>query len=103
MPDEDLGPIDYLIVEFPGNQMTGEGLPILVDLVDRGIIRILDLLFVHKEATTGRSRSSTSRTSTATASSTSPCSRERRRVCSATTDLDDAAGGARARIVGRRS
>ena len=36
MADEDLGPIDYLIVEFPGNQMTGEGLPILVDLVDLG-------------------------------------------------------------------
>ena len=43
------GPIDYLIVEFPGNKMTGEGLPILVDLVDRGIIRILDLLFVTKD------------------------------------------------------
>jgi hypothetical protein len=44
------GPIDYLIVEFPGNKMTGEGLPILVDLVDRGIIRLLDLLFVTKDA-----------------------------------------------------
>jgi Family of unknown function (DUF6325) len=50
MADEDLGPIDYLIVEFPGNQMTGEGLPILVELVDRGIIRILDLVFVRKDA-----------------------------------------------------
>jgi hypothetical protein len=49
MADEDLGPIDYLIVEFPGSKMTGEGLPMLVDLVDRGIIRILDLLFVTKE------------------------------------------------------
>src|SRR5262245_42085693 len=48
MADEDLGPIDYLIVEFPGNEMTGEGLPILVDLVDRGVIRILDLVFVRK-------------------------------------------------------
>ncbi len=41
-----LGPISYLVVEFPGNGMTGEGFPILVDLVDRGIIRILDLVFV---------------------------------------------------------
>ena len=51
MSDEhdELGPIDYLIVEFPGNRLTGEGLPILVDLVDRGIIRILDLVFVRKE------------------------------------------------------
>jgi hypothetical protein len=46
---EDMGPIDYLVVEFPGNRMTGEGLPLLVDLVDRGIIRILDLVFVRKD------------------------------------------------------
>ena len=45
---EPLGPVSYLIVEFPGNKMTGEGLPILVDLVDQGIIRILDLLFVMR-------------------------------------------------------
>jgi hypothetical protein len=43
-----LGPISYLIVEFPGNKMTGEGFPILVDLVDRGLIRILDLRFVTR-------------------------------------------------------
>ena len=46
---EDMGPIDYLVVEFPGSKMTGEGLPLLVDLVDRGIIRIIDLVFVKKE------------------------------------------------------
>jgi hypothetical protein len=46
---DEMGPIDYLVVEFPGNRMTGEGFPLLVDLVDRGIIRILDLLFVRKE------------------------------------------------------
>jgi uncharacterized membrane protein len=44
-----MGPISYLIVEFPGNKMTGEGLPILVDLVDEGLIRILDLLFVTRD------------------------------------------------------
>jgi hypothetical protein len=49
MADEEMGPVDYLIVEFPGNKMTGEGFPLLVDLVDRGTIRILDLLFVRKE------------------------------------------------------
>ncbi|MGV9455269.1 DUF6325 family protein [Streptomyces sp. NPDC003635] len=47
---EEVGPIDYLVVEFPGNRMTGEGFPLLVDLVDRGIIRILDLMFVRKDA-----------------------------------------------------
>ena len=44
-----MGPISYLIVQFPGNKMTGEGFPILVDLVDRGLIRILDLLFVTRD------------------------------------------------------
>src|SRR5271165_5212417 len=50
MTDESdvLGPISYLIVEFPGSKMTGEGLPLLVDLVDQGVIRILDLVFVAK-------------------------------------------------------
>ena len=47
--DLEMGPVDYLVVEFPGNKMTGEGLPLLVDLVDRGIIRILDFVFVIKE------------------------------------------------------
>ncbi|WP_097274945.1 DUF6325 family protein [Streptomyces sp. TLI_55] len=45
-----MGPVDYLVLEFPGNRMTGEGFPLLLDLVDRGIIRILDLVFVRKEA-----------------------------------------------------
>ncbi|MET8163810.1 DUF6325 family protein [Streptomyces sp. NPDC005329] len=44
-----MGPIDYVVVEFPGSRMTGEGFPLLVDLVDRGLIRILDLLFVRKD------------------------------------------------------
>jgi hypothetical protein len=50
-PDEldEMGPIDYLVVEFPGSRMTGKGLPMLVDLVDRGIIRIIDLVFAKKE------------------------------------------------------
>ena len=43
-----LGPVDFLVIEFPGSHFTGEGLPLLVDLVDRGIIRVLDLVFVKK-------------------------------------------------------
>jgi hypothetical protein len=39
----DVGPVDYLVVEFPGAKLTGEALTALVDLVDRGIIRVLDL------------------------------------------------------------
>ena len=46
---DEMGPIDYLVVEFPGSRMTGEGLPLLVDLVDAGIIRILDLVFVERK------------------------------------------------------
>jgi Family of unknown function (DUF6325) len=41
--DLDVGPIDYLAVEFPGAKLTGEALAALVDLTDRGIIRVLDL------------------------------------------------------------
>ncbi|MEU0938561.1 DUF6325 family protein [Embleya sp. NPDC005971] len=44
------GPIDYLVIEFPGSRMTGEGLPLLIDLVDRGIIRVLDLIFIRKDS-----------------------------------------------------
>ena len=46
---DELGPIDYLVVEFPGSRMTGEGLPLLIELVEQGVIRILDLVFVKKE------------------------------------------------------
>ena len=45
----DMGPIDYVVVEFPGSKLKGEAMPILVDLVDRGIIRLLDLVFIKKE------------------------------------------------------
>jgi hypothetical protein len=44
-----MGPIDFLVVEFPHRRTPGEGLPILVDLADRGIIRVLDLAFLRKE------------------------------------------------------
>ncbi|HEY7591739.1 MAG TPA: DUF6325 family protein [Actinophytocola sp.] len=46
---EAMGPISYLVVEYPGNKMTGEGLLHLVDMVDQGLIRILDLLFATRE------------------------------------------------------
>jgi hypothetical protein len=47
--EQTMGPVSYLIVEFPGSKMTGEGFPILVDLVSRGVIRILDLRFISKD------------------------------------------------------
>jgi Family of unknown function (DUF6325) len=50
MNDEiELGPVDYLIVEWPaGKQPTGEGLKLLADYTDRGLINVLDLVFVQK-------------------------------------------------------
>jgi len=47
---DEMGPIDYIVVEFPENRLDGEALPLLLDLVDRGIIRVLDLAFVRKSA-----------------------------------------------------
>ena len=44
-----MGPVDFLVIEFPGRNLSGEALPLLVDLVDRGIVRILDLAFVLKD------------------------------------------------------
>lgn len=46
--DQALGPIDYLIIEWPSQQPAGEALPHLIDLVDRGIVRVLDLAFIAK-------------------------------------------------------
>ena len=48
--DDVLGPIDYLAVEFPGGRITGEGFAIILDLVRRGVIRVLDLQFVARAA-----------------------------------------------------
>ena len=50
MSDEtELGPVDYLIVEWPpGTQPNGKGLKELANLTDRGLIRVLDLVFVGK-------------------------------------------------------
>jgi hypothetical protein len=45
---EEMGPIDYIVIEWPGRQPTGEAAPLIVDLVDRGIIRILDIAFLVK-------------------------------------------------------
>ena len=46
----DVGPVDLLIVKFPGNKFKGEIAPALRELVVDGIVRVLDLLFVYKDA-----------------------------------------------------
>ena len=48
-PLEEMGPVDYLVIEFPECHPVGENLPLLVDLADSGIIRILDLALVKRE------------------------------------------------------
>jgi hypothetical protein len=46
---DQMGPVDYVVIEFPDGVHKGEAAPLLVDLVDRGIIRILDLMFIQKD------------------------------------------------------
>ena len=46
----EIGPVDVLVVAFPGNQFNGAILPALSDLVRAGTVRLLDLLFVYKDA-----------------------------------------------------
>ncbi len=45
-----IGPVEYLVVGFPGNEFSGDLAPELAKLVESGTIRILDLLFVAKDA-----------------------------------------------------
>lgn len=47
---EELGPVDYIVVEFPGSKFNGEIAPALMDLVDKNIVRVLDLVILTKEA-----------------------------------------------------
>jgi hypothetical protein len=44
------GPIDYLVLSFPGARLTGQGLAAIIDLVDRGLVQVLDLRVVKREA-----------------------------------------------------
>jgi hypothetical protein len=50
MPDiEEMGPIDYIVLEWPGRQPDGTVAPLIIDLVDRGIIRIIDVALMVKD------------------------------------------------------
>ena len=46
---EEIGPVEYMIVSFPGNRFTGEIAPALGKLVESNTIRIIDLAFVSKD------------------------------------------------------
>jgi hypothetical protein len=45
---DELGPVDWIVVEFPGSRFKGEIAPALDDLVTRGVVRVLDLLLIRK-------------------------------------------------------
>jgi hypothetical protein len=47
---DELGPVDWIVVEFPGSKFKGEIAPALHDLVERGLVRVLDLLVLKKDA-----------------------------------------------------
>ncbi|MGZ4472237.1 MAG: DUF6325 family protein [Nocardioidaceae bacterium] len=47
---DQLGPVDWVVVEFPGDKLNGEIAPVLKDYEDRGLIRVLDLLFLKKQS-----------------------------------------------------
>src|SRR4051794_22061626 len=47
---DELGPVDWIVVEFPGSQFNGEIAPALADLVDRDLIRVLDMLVLKKDS-----------------------------------------------------
>jgi Family of unknown function (DUF6325) len=46
---EEMGPIDYIVLEWPGRQPSGEVAPLILDLVERGLIRVLDIAFMAKD------------------------------------------------------
>jgi Family of unknown function (DUF6325) len=48
-----IGPVEYLILGFPGNQFTGQIVPELAKLIDGGLVRIIDLTFIMKDADGG--------------------------------------------------
>ena len=43
-----LGSVDWIVVEFPGSKFNGEVAPAILDLVDKGLVRVLDLLVIKK-------------------------------------------------------
>ena len=48
--EQEIGPIDIIVIAYPpGSPMTGDAVPILMDLVERGIVRVLDAMFVSKD------------------------------------------------------
>jgi hypothetical protein len=45
-----MGPVEYVVIGFPGNQFKGEIVPAVAELVDTGVVRIIDVAFIKKDA-----------------------------------------------------
>jgi uncharacterized membrane protein len=45
----EIGPVEYIVIDFPGNRFQGEIAPAIADLVERGLVRIIDLVFVKND------------------------------------------------------
>ena len=45
-----MGPVEYVVIAFPGNRFKGEIVPAVAELVDNGLVRILDVAFIKKDA-----------------------------------------------------
>ncbi len=45
----EIGPVEYIVISFPGNQFNGDVAPALAELVREGTVRVIDLVFIHKD------------------------------------------------------
>jgi uncharacterized membrane protein len=45
-----MGPVEYVVIGFPGNRFKGEIVPAVAELVDNGVVRIIDVVFIKKDA-----------------------------------------------------
>jgi len=43
------GPVEYIVISFPGNHFSGEIIPAIADVVEKGVVRIIDLVFIRKD------------------------------------------------------
>ena len=47
--EQELGPVEYVVFAFDGNEFNGEIIPALREIVDAGTVRIIDLAVIHKD------------------------------------------------------
>ena len=80
-----VGSIEYAVIAFPGNHFKGEIVPAIQELVDNGIVRILDLVLVMRDADGDVESIEVSALAAGPGGASSPASSTRSRACSART------------------